>query len=93
MVLLAEKCGQALAQDASLLLVPPTGPKQKPGLNLANTSFMYRQLPPEAEQRELQLNDIITVLVDYKSALQSDGDALYYATEAHLGVVNVSRLP
>jgi flagellar L-ring protein precursor FlgH len=63
------------AQDASLLLVPPLGPKQKAGLLLENSSFMYRKLPPESEQRELQLNDIITVLVDYKSALQSDGDA------------------
>src|SRR5215212_2808897 len=63
------------AQDASLLLVPPIGPKQKIGLTLENSSFMYRRLPPEAEQRELQLNDIITVLVDYKSALQSGGDA------------------
>ena len=65
----------AKAQDASLLLVPPVGPKQKDGLRLENSSFMYRKLPPESEQRELQLNDIITVLVDYKSALQSDGDA------------------
>jgi flagellar L-ring protein precursor FlgH len=65
----------AKAQDASLLLVPPMGPKQKAGLLLENSSFMYRKLPPESEQRELQLNDIITVLVDYKSALQSDGDA------------------
>jgi flagellar L-ring protein FlgH len=65
----------AKAQDASLLLVPPLGPKQKAGLLLENSSFMYRKLPPESEQRELQLNDIITVLVDYKSALQSDGDA------------------
>jgi len=65
----------AKAQDASLLLVPPPAPKQKVGLTLENSSFIYRKLPPEAELRELQLNDIITVLVDYKSALQSDGDA------------------
>jgi flagellar L-ring protein precursor FlgH len=58
-----------------LLLVPPLAPKQNVGLRLDNSSFMYRKLPPESEQRELQLNDIITVLVDYKSALQSDGDA------------------
>jgi flagellar L-ring protein FlgH len=63
------------AQDASLLLVPPIGPKQKAELRLENSSFMYRKLPPESEQRELQLNDIITVLVDYKSALQSGGDS------------------
>jgi len=63
------------AQDASLLLVQPLSSKQRAGLQLDNTSFMYRKLPPESEQRELQLNDIITVLVDYRSALQSDGDA------------------
>jgi flagellar L-ring protein FlgH len=65
----------AKAQDASLLLVPPVGPKQRVGLTLENSSFMFRKLPPESEQRELQLNDIITVVVDYKSAMQSLGDA------------------
>lgn len=75
MVLIAGRCGTASGQDASLLLVQPIGPKQKAALSLENSSFMYRRLPPEAEQRELQLNDIITVLVDYRSALQSDGDA------------------
>jgi flagellar L-ring protein precursor FlgH len=65
----------ANAQDGSLLLVPPVPPKQKAPLNMENCSFIYRKLPPEAEQRELQLNDIITVLVDYRSQLQSDGDA------------------
>jgi flagellar L-ring protein FlgH len=74
-VLCASHCDKVFAQDASLLLVQPVGPKQKLPLTLENSSFMYRKLPPEAEQRELQMNDIITVLVDYKSALQSDGDA------------------
>jgi flagellar L-ring protein precursor FlgH len=36
---------------------------------------MYRKLPPEAELRELQINDIITVLVDYRSSMISEGDA------------------
>jgi flagellar L-ring protein precursor FlgH len=78
---------QARGQDASLLLAPPvqptvqsSGKQQQPNspqapLTLENSSFMYRKLPPEAEFRELQLNDIITVLVDYRSALSSDGDA------------------
>src|SRR3954471_14508120 len=74
-VLLSGRCGKAFAQDASLLLVPPLAPKQKSPLSLENSSFTYRRLPPESEQRELQLNDIITVLVDYKSAMQSGGDA------------------
>ena len=42
---------------------------------LQNSSFMYRKLPPEAEPRELQINDIITVLVDYRSSMMSEGDA------------------
>lgn len=64
----------AFAQDASLLLVPPA--QQKEGsLRLENSSFMYRKLPPEAEYRELQINDIVTVLVDYRSSMISEGDA------------------
>jgi flagellar L-ring protein FlgH len=65
----------AAAQDSSLMSAPPLGPKQRAELNLDNSSFIYRKLPPESEKRELQLNDIIVVLVDYKSALRSDGDA------------------
>ncbi len=63
----------ASAQDSSLLLVPaePPGPGQ---LTLENSSFMYRRLPAEAEIRELQLNDIIKVLVDYRSAMVTEGD-------------------
>jgi flagellar L-ring protein precursor FlgH len=65
----------ARAQDASLLLAPPAAAQQKGTLNLANCSFIYRKLPPESEQRELQINDIVTVLVDYKSSMLSEGDA------------------
>ena len=65
--------GAAIAQDASLLLAPP--PLQEGQLTLQNSSFMYRKLPPEAEFRELQINDIITVLVDYRSSMISEGDA------------------
>jgi flagellar L-ring protein precursor FlgH len=68
-------CNAALGQDASLMLAPPVPPKQHASLTLDNSSFIYRKLPPESEKRELHLNDIIVVLVDYKSALQSDGDA------------------
>jgi len=64
----------ATAQDASLLLAQPV--QQKEGqLRLDNSSFMYRKLPPEAEYRELQINDIVTVLVDYRSSMISEGDA------------------
>jgi flagellar L-ring protein precursor FlgH len=63
-----------LAQDASLLLVPPS-PQQAGQLTLENSSFMYRKLPPEAEMRELKINDIVTVLVDYRASMMSEGDA------------------
>lgn len=59
-------------QDASLLSNPLQQPNQ---LTLQNSSFMYRKLPPEAEFRELRINDIITVLVDYRSSMISEGDA------------------
>ncbi len=74
-VLLLGTCGKTFAQDGSLLLVPPITSKQKAAVSLENSSFMYRKLPPEAEQRELQLHDIIMVVVDYRSVLSSDGDA------------------
>lgn len=73
-VVIAWICREACGQDASLLLAPPAGPNLPASLNLANSSFMYRRLPPEAEQRELQINDIVTVLVDYKSTMLSEGD-------------------
>lgn len=63
----------AYGQDASLLLVPVSA--EKAPLTLENSSFIYRKLPPEAEQRELQINDIVTVLVDYRSTMLSEGDA------------------
>jgi flagellar L-ring protein precursor FlgH len=64
----------ACGQDASLVLAAPVNP-QNGGLVQANCDFMYRRLPPEAEQRELQINDIVTVLVDYRSSMLSEGDA------------------
>ena len=36
---------------------------------------MYRELPPEARLRELQQHDIITVIVDYRTRMLSEGDA------------------
>ena len=61
------------AQDASLLFASPQ--QQEGGLTLENSSFIYRKLPPEAELRELKINDIVTVLVDYRSSMVSEGDA------------------
>jgi flagellar L-ring protein FlgH len=63
-----------VAQDASLLLAPQ-GPPPVDQHTLANSSFIFRKLPPESENRELQINDIVTVLVDYRSSMLSEGDA------------------
>jgi flagellar L-ring protein precursor FlgH len=64
--------GTALAQDGSLFLQPAQSPN---GLTLKNSSLMYRDLPPEAIPRQLQEQDIITVLVDFRSRFLSEGDA------------------
>jgi flagellar L-ring protein FlgH len=68
-----------LAQDGSLLQVPPVlQHAQDPNsgvLTLENSSFMFQKLPPEHEFRELKINDIITVLVDYRTSMLSEGDA------------------
>jgi len=74
LLLVITTAGPGLAQDASLLQVHPS-PQQDGQLNLENCSFMYRKLPPEAEMRELKINDIITVLVDYRASMMSEGDA------------------
>ena len=60
------------AQDGSLFLRPAQGPQR---LTLKNSSFIYRELPPEARPRELQEHDIITVIVDFRSRFLSEGDA------------------
>lgn len=68
-------CQTATAQDASLLMAPVVAAQPANPLTLQNSSFIYRPMPPEAQFRELQLNDIITVIVDYRSTLISEGDA------------------
>lgn len=70
--------GLAWGQDGSLLYVPPALQQQQNqnrGLTLENSSYIYRRLPPEQQTRELKINDIITVLVDYRSSMLSEGDA------------------
>ena len=64
--------GSVEAQDGSLFLQPAQSPQ---GLTLRNSSFIYLDLPPEARPRELQEQDIITVLVDFRSRFLSEGDA------------------
>lgn len=62
----------ASAQDGTLF--QQTGPGlQTP--TIENSSFIFRKLPPEAQPRELQKYDIITVVVDFKSRFLSEGDS------------------
>jgi flagellar L-ring protein precursor FlgH len=63
----------AQGQDASLLLQPVR--QQTNGTTLENSSFLYRELPPESRPRDLAMNDIVTVLVDYRTRFLSEGDA------------------
>jgi flagellar L-ring protein precursor FlgH len=66
----------ARAQDSSLLLAPPQTPADKQqSLSLQAGSFIYRELPANARPRELQQHDIITVIVDYRTRMLSEGDA------------------
>jgi flagellar L-ring protein precursor FlgH len=60
------------AQDSSLLHEPIASPRP---LTLESGSFMYRELPPEARPSELKEHDIITVIVDYRTLMRSEGDA------------------
>ena len=62
------------AQDASLFRGSALNPNPA-RVTLGNSSFIYRELPPEARPRELQLHDIITVVVDVRSRFLSQGDA------------------
>ncbi len=64
--------GSVEAQDGSLFLKSAQSPQ---GLTLQNSSFIHLDLPPEARPRELQEQDIITVLVDFRSRFLSEGDA------------------
>ncbi|HEX6963677.1 MAG TPA: flagellar basal body L-ring protein FlgH [Lacipirellula sp.] len=62
------------AQDSSLLLAAPQAPAEQ-SLSLQTGSFIYRDVPPNARPRELQVHDIITVIVDYRTRMLSEGDA------------------
>ena len=70
----------AHAQDASLLLHTAQGSEQQ--LSMDAGSFMFRELPPEAQPRELKERDIITVVVDYRTRMLSEGDAESRATKS-----------
>lgn len=62
----------AAAQEGSLSYAPPAQPM--PGApTLNSSSFLYQALPPEAMARPLEKESIITVLVDYRTVMLSEG--------------------
>lgn len=65
--------GAASAQDGSLFNQALTANNN--GMTLESCSYIFRTLPPEARPRELEVNDIVTVLVDFRSRFLSEGDA------------------
>lgn len=72
MLATAHGMSAAQAQDGSLFLQPVQNPN---GLTLKTSSLLFRDLPPEALPRQLQEQDIVTVLVDFRSRFLSEGDA------------------
>jgi flagellar L-ring protein precursor FlgH len=64
--------GTVPAQDGSLFNQALT---TNSGMTLESCSYIYRQLPPEARARELKENDIVKVMVDFRSRFLSEGDA------------------
>ena len=64
------------AQDGTLLHNKQVAdPASSLHLQLENSSFMYQPLSPEARARELKKDAIITVLVDYRVIVNSEGEA------------------
>lgn len=63
-------------------------PAAPTGLSLENSAFMYQPLSPEAESRQLRKEDIITVLVDYRSTMQSEGEAQSRKTSNYNAVLS-----
>jgi flagellar L-ring protein FlgH len=70
---LAATMPTAKAQDG--VLMRQTAEQAPQPLTLENGSFMFRELPPEARASELKQHDIITVIVDYRTRMLSEGDA------------------
>jgi flagellar L-ring protein precursor FlgH len=70
---LASLVGVARSQEGHLLLQPqaPLAPGE---LTLENSSFTYFEPQPPEIPRELELQSIITVLVDYRTRILSEGD-------------------
>lgn len=75
LALLAAAARGAGAQEGGLMFRDAPSREGGPALTLENSSFLYEPLPPDAVSRELKEHDIITVLVDYRSTMFSEGEA------------------
>lgn len=62
----------AAAQEGSLSYARPQQPVVG-APTLGSSSFIYQSLPPESMVRPLEKESIITVLVDYRSVMLSEG--------------------
>jgi flagellar L-ring protein precursor FlgH len=72
LAMLSSCVGFASAQEGSLAFTATPANAATP--NLTNSSFIYQTLPPEAMTRPLEKESIITVLVDYRAVMESDGN-------------------
>lgn len=70
-ILLLAVVAHATAQDSSLVSLRAANVQT--GATLQNSSFIYQPLPPESLARPLEKEGIVTVLVDYRSVMQSEG--------------------
>jgi flagellar L-ring protein precursor FlgH len=75
LLLLACCSRPAAAQEGTLLYKSSQTPDGPTPLTIQNSSYMYQPLSPEARARELKVNAIVTVLVDYRANVNSEGDA------------------
>ena len=83
---LALIAGVAAAQEGSLIYAPVQQPQ--PGATVMNNSaWIYQALPPEAMTRPLEKESIITVLVDYRSVMLSEGSGESIKTGSYSAVL------
>jgi flagellar L-ring protein precursor FlgH len=82
--------GKASGQDSSLLLAAPqVSPSQaQQPLSLQSGSFIYRELPAGARPKGLLKHDIVTVLVDVRTRMLSEGNSQARKTDTLTAVLS-----
>lgn len=75
----------AVAQDGSL--IRQNARMAGVGPTLRNSSFIYQTLPPDAMVQPLEVESIVTVLVDYRTVMQSEGSGETIKTGAFSAVL------